>query len=85
MQSNRSRPEEADRGIEQPRDIHDAVCSRFNAGDVEGLVALYEPDAVMVGPDGEALAGLDAVRANWAGLLAMGGTDMALTTAYCIE
>ena len=72
-------------GIERPGDIHPAVQARFNAGDVEGLVALYEPEAVMIGPEGEEVTGLDAVRANWEGLLAMGGTNMALTTVYCIQ
>ena len=72
-------------GIEQPGDIHPAVQDRFNAGDVAGLVALYEADAVMMGPDGERVDGLDAIRANWAGLLDMGGRNMALTTVYCIE
>jgi ketosteroid isomerase-like protein len=72
-------------GIERAADIHPAVQARFNAADVDGLVALYEPDAAMIGSDGERCDGLDAVRANWAGLLAMGATDMALTTVYCIE
>jgi ketosteroid isomerase-like protein len=71
-------------GIEQPHDIHPAVQSRFNAADVDGLVALYEPGAVMVGSEGERCDGLDGVRANWAGLIEMGGAHMELTTVYCV-
>ncbi len=72
-------------GIQRPEDIHPAVQDRFNAADVDGLVALYEPQAVMLGPDHQPAVGLDAIRANWAGLIEMGGTDMALTTVYCVE
>lgn len=34
-----------------------------SAGDVEGLVSLYEPDACLVGPDGSQAVGLEAIRA----------------------
>ncbi len=54
-------------GIRTTGDIHPAVQDRFNAADVDGLVALYEPDAVMMGPEGERVDGLEAIRANWAG------------------
>lgn len=35
-----------------PEDLARLFVSRANAGDVEGLVALYEPDAVLAGTEG---------------------------------
>ena len=37
-----------------PEDLARLFLARANAGDAEGLAALYEPDAVLVGPDGHA-------------------------------
>ena len=71
--------------IQQPAAIHEAVTEAFNAGDLEGLMALYEDDARMVGMDGTTvLEGSDAIRENWTSLLAFGG-QMTLTTRYVIE
>jgi uncharacterized protein (TIGR02246 family) len=70
--------------IEKPADIHDAVATLFNARDLDGLVALYEPDARMVGLDGSVSEGSDAIRENWKAILEFGG-EMALTTNYTIE
>jgi uncharacterized protein (TIGR02246 family) len=66
-----------------PADIHPAVESAFNAGDVDALVALYEPDAVMVGEDGDEAHGVDAIRAVWSALIALGGT-IAVTTRQAV-
>jgi len=70
--------------IEKPADIHEAVTEAFNAGDLEGLMALYEPGASMVGMDGSVLEGAAAIRENWKNLLAFNGV-MSLTTRYVIE
>jgi hypothetical protein len=43
---------------------------RANAGDVDGLVALYEPDAVLAGSDGQVLIGAEAICGFYARLLA---------------
>ncbi len=42
---------------------------RVNAGDLDGAVALYEPDARFVTPSGEMLDGRDRIRAVIAGLI----------------
>jgi ketosteroid isomerase-like protein len=68
---------------EAPEAIHAKVESAFNAGDLEGLVALYETDALMVTPEGDA-TGLDAIRGNWERLLALEAT-MTLSTSYAIR
>jgi uncharacterized protein (TIGR02246 family) len=45
-----------------PNDLEKYFVERANAGDVEGLVALYEPGAVLVNDDGDILKGLDQIR-----------------------
>jgi ketosteroid isomerase-like protein len=71
-------------GIQNPADIHQAVQERLNAGDVDGLVALYEPDARMVGSEGEIYDGLSAIRDNWARLADL-GVKIELATTYVVE
>jgi uncharacterized protein (TIGR02246 family) len=65
-------------------DIHQRVERAFNAGDSDGLVSLYEPDACMVNPDGSIVIGHDAIPEIWAGFISLGGR-ITLTTRYAIE
>lgn len=54
---------EAPRMPTTPEEV-DALFGEFwNAGDAEGLVGLYEPDAVLVGLDGTMARGTEAIRA----------------------
>jgi ketosteroid isomerase-like protein len=48
---------------QEPEDITRLFVERVNAGDLEGLVALYEPDAVLAYPPGRETRGEDAIRA----------------------
>ena len=52
-----------------PSDLVRFVVSRINAGDLDGLVALYEPDAILASDDGNVLVGQDAIRAFYRTLL----------------
>lgn len=54
----------------EPEDLDRFFLQRATAGDVEGVVALYEPDAVLAFPPGELTVGTDAIRAVYARLLA---------------
>jgi ketosteroid isomerase-like protein len=45
-----------------PEDLSRLILERLNAGDVDGLVALYEPDAVLALPDGRMAIGADEIR-----------------------
>jgi len=54
----------------QPEDLGRFFLDRANAGDVEGLVALYEPGAVLAIPPGRLAVGHEQIRAVYAGLLA---------------
>jgi uncharacterized protein (TIGR02246 family) len=62
-----------DRGYEpakRPEDLSDFFLQRANAGDVEGVVALYAPDAVLVFPPEQLTVGHDQIRAVYTEFLA---------------
>jgi uncharacterized protein (TIGR02246 family) len=65
-------------------ELHRRVEEAFNAGDVEALVALYEPDACMVKDDGSVVSGTAAVREIWSGFVALGGR-INMTTRFVVE
>lgn len=50
-------------GARTPDDLTRLFVERANAGDAEGLAALYEPDAVMGFPPGATTTGRGAIRA----------------------
>ncbi|MFB8282644.1 YybH family protein [Nocardia colli] len=54
----------------QPEDLARFFIERANAGDVDGLVALYETGAVLTFPAGNLAAGEPAIRAVYERLLA---------------
>ena len=55
-----------------PEDLGRLFVERANAGDVEGLVALYEPDAVLALPGGGVATGAEAIRRVYQRLLSTG-------------
>jgi ketosteroid isomerase-like protein len=55
---------------ERPEDLGRLFVQRANAGDLEGLVALYEPDAVLAFPRGKLTTGRDAIRREYEQFLA---------------
>lgn len=54
----------------RPEDLGEFFIERANDGDVEGLVALYEADAVLAFPPGRIAAGRDQIREVYTDLLA---------------
>ncbi len=54
-----------------PDELHGHWVDGVNRGDLDGLTALYEPDAAFVVRPGETVAGLVAVRDATNGLLAL--------------
>jgi uncharacterized protein (TIGR02246 family) len=64
--------------------LHSTFEEAFNRQDLDGLVAMYEPDAVMVQPDGSLAIGLDAIRQHFLGVLATNGR-MTVHTRYAVE
>jgi len=53
-----------------PEEIDTLFAKALNAGDLEGLVALYEPQATLMASPGTLVTGSAAIRDALAGLLA---------------
>lgn len=60
---------DAERALE-PEDLSRLFLERANAGDVEGVVALYEAGAVLAFAPGQVAVGTEAIRRVYAELLA---------------
>ncbi len=54
----------------RPEEITRLFVERSNTGDVDGVAALYEENAVMAYPPGQQTVGREAIRALWASVLA---------------
>jgi uncharacterized protein (TIGR02246 family) len=54
----------------RPEDLTRLFVERCNAGDADGVAALYEDDAVMAYPPGRQTVGRAAIRELWASVLA---------------
>jgi ketosteroid isomerase-like protein len=61
---------EAAERAQQPEDLDRLFLERANAGDVDGVVDLYEPGAVLAFPPGRLATGRQAIRKVYAALLA---------------
>jgi uncharacterized protein (TIGR02246 family) len=68
----------------EPGDIHRLVQDAFNSGDADALAGLYETDAIMATPDGTFVSGVDAIREQWAGFIALGG-KITMVTRHAAE
>ncbi len=60
--------------VESPAQMNGIFAAAFNSGAVENLLALYEPQAVLVTRAGESLIGLEAIKSELQNLLKLGGT-----------
>ena len=67
----------------KPTEIHILFLDAFNRGDVETLIALYEPSAALVTKDGT-VVGHQAIREAYQRMLA-GGARMELKTRAVVE
>ncbi len=60
---------------ELPHALNREWAAAFNAGDLDTLMSMYEPDAVLVpGPGAEPVQGTRAIRAALEWFLGLGGT-----------
>ena len=64
-----------------PQEMLDAFLERFNAGDVEGVLAHYESDAAFVDEPGKVVQGTDALRESISKFIAMKPTLTLTKTA----
>jgi uncharacterized protein (TIGR02246 family) len=72
----------AERG---PADAHTLFEKAFNAGDLQGMMALYEPDAILIPqPGAESVQGLQAIRSALEGFLMLKG-KMELQTKHVVR
>ncbi len=55
-----------------PQDLERLLVSRERAGDVEGMIALYELHAVLDCGDGRVISGREAIRSFFVELVTMG-------------
>jgi uncharacterized protein (TIGR02246 family) len=60
-------------GAMTPEQIHRLFEDAFNDGDIDNLMLLYEPDAVLVPQPGSVATGTEQVRAALQGYLALNG------------
>ena len=56
----------------RPQDLERLLVSREREGDVDGMTALYEPDAVLDSGAGRLTQGREAIRALFADIVARG-------------
>lgn len=65
----------------RPEEVHQLFAKEFSAGNLDGLMALYEPNATLLPAPGEFARGHDAIREALAGFLAANPTiDMHFET-----
>ncbi len=68
-----------------PEVVHSEWMKAFNARNLAGMVALYEPDAAVVSePGGEVVSGLPALEENLQGYLSLAG-QIDLRLQRCIR
>jgi ketosteroid isomerase-like protein len=58
----------------EPGEVHRLWADRFEDGDLEGLPALYEPNASLAPEPGQVVTGTTAIRETLSGLLGMRAT-----------
>jgi uncharacterized protein (TIGR02246 family) len=59
--------------VNTPTEIYEVFSRNFSAGDIESLLALYEPDAVILPAPGQPAQGHNAIRAVLSNFLALKG------------
>jgi uncharacterized protein (TIGR02246 family) len=70
--------------VMSPAQFDETWSERFNAADTDGLLSLYETDAILVEPGGKPLVGHDAIRAMLEGFFTM-SPRIDLRTAAILE
>ncbi len=57
-----------------PESVYDTFTRCFNTGDLDGLVAMYEPNATFVRGPNDYASGASAIREGLQGFIALKGT-----------
>lgn len=69
--------------VMKPEDMNSAFAYAFNSGSIELLLALYEPDSILMDLTSQRVQGMDGIRTTLAGLLQLQGR-MVSTNIYCL-
>jgi uncharacterized protein (TIGR02246 family) len=67
-----------------PKDVQSQWAKAFNAGDLEGLMALYAPDACLVPQPGQPVQGHDAIREALRNFVSL-GAKIEIDADYVLE
>ncbi len=70
--------------VMRPEEMNSAFADAVNSGDVERVLALYEPEALLAPQPGARASGLDEIRTALAELVALGGT-MTSRNVWCMQ
>lgn len=70
--------------VGEPEHMNAVFAAAYNSGDIEQLLALYEPDAILAPGPGLRAVGSEAIREALLGLLGLGGT-MRSENLYCLR
>ncbi len=70
--------------VREPQQMNAAFAAAYNSGDIENLMALYEPNAVLVPQPGQRAIGLAAIRDALLGFLSLKG-QMQSANVDCIR
>lgn len=71
-------------GARIPEDIHNLFATAFNSGNVDEIMALYEPEATLIPQPGQVTRGHTAIRHALQQFLALKGT-MQVRSVYVIH
>jgi uncharacterized protein (TIGR02246 family) len=71
-------------GVAKPEEMNAAFAEAYNSGDIEQLLALYEPGALLAPLPGRRARGEAAIREALLGLLALKG-QMSSVNNYCMQ
>ena len=70
--------------IHDPQKMHAAFAEAFNAGKIEDLIALYEPDAILVAQPGQQVVGHFGIREALLVFINLNGR-MQIQTLSCLQ
>lgn len=70
--------------VMEPDQMNEAFAEAYNSGDIENLMTLYEPDAILAPQPGQRAAGSLEIRAALSGFLALKG-KMTSRNEYCMR
>src|SRR5581483_3626775 len=61
-------------GVQEPKQMHEQFAKYFSSKDSDGILTLYEDDAVLLAAPGAPVSGKAAIKESLEGFFAMNGT-----------